>query len=85
MPNETLALTSTTFAFYDNGQLKASGTYAAATGTLCGGGTAVPVLEFSTSTPATRTKASADLSSNTLVLDYGSPCDAARNTYTRVK
>ena len=37
VPKETIVFTSSTFTVYENGQLKTSGTYTPATGTLCGG------------------------------------------------
>jgi hypothetical protein len=86
VPKETLTLTATDFAFHRDGQLTASGTYARTTGaTICGLAAAGPALSF-TYTTGSRTPANAlvTLSGQQLKLDFGGPCDAPVETYTRL-
>jgi hypothetical protein len=84
-PNETVSFTATGFSFYKNGQFYGNGTYADTTATLCGSSTPVPALRLTYSTlklyPPT---AGVTVTGNTLVLDYGGPCDAPVDTYVRL-
>lgn len=86
VPNETLMLTASTFAFYKDNHLVRSGTYSQTTTTsLCGVTAAVPALRFvSDAATASPYWAGLQLTGNTLVLDYGIACDAPRETYVRV-
>jgi hypothetical protein len=91
LPNETLTFTATTFAFnrfaphlgYD---LFMSGTYQPAAVKLCGLPTSNPGLRL---TDAVANIGPRDLQftlqADTLVLDYGSPCDSPRDTYVRAQ
>lgn len=89
VPNETVTFTATTYSFYRNGVLATAGDYRSATATPCGSTSPVPGLQFAPtypSSPAVRlgtTRAAVTRTGNTLVLDYGSPCDAPRDTYER--
>lgn len=88
LPNETAKFTATDFAFYNDGQLSASGTYNVTTGpTGCSGsGASAPVLQF-TYTYAkygwTPENAFIKLNGSMLVLNYNEPCmaDAPIKTY----
>jgi hypothetical protein len=85
MPNETVVFTNTEFTFYREGQRTVYGTYSYGTGSICGVGTATPVLRFAYANPnSTLQAATSTVTGNTLVLDYGGPCDAPVNTYKRV-
>ncbi|GAB2863893.1 hypothetical protein [Hymenobacter ruber] len=91
LPNETLTLTATTFAFNRVGPQPGAGpytngSYQPAAVALCG----LP----NTSAGIRLTDAVANigprdvqytLQADTLNLDYGSPCDAPRDTYVRVQ
>ena len=84
-PNEKAIFTGTDFKLYANNALTTSGTYSSAVGTICGISTRVPVLRFTaTSGQHTNWDAIATVSGDTLVLDYGAPCDAPRDTYQRL-
>lgn len=84
-PNETVTFTPTTFSFFANGQLRNTGTYASATVTICGMSNPAPGLLFSSNQPNVGSPESQyTLTGNLLVLDYGGPCDAPRDTYVRI-
>lgn len=85
-PNETATFTATDFLFHRNGRSAASGTYACTAGlTFCGGSAPVPVLSLTyTAGGSALQNAAFTLRGDTLVLDYGSPCDAPRDTYQRL-
>jgi hypothetical protein len=84
-PNETATFTATSFAFFSNGQLRYSGTYAPATVTVCGMSSSAPGLRLNSSQPIIGSpEVQYTITGNQLVLDYGGPCDAPRDTYERV-
>ena len=90
LPNETVTFTDTDYSFFKDDRPTTNGTYATAPGAICGVTGPTPVLRFSPAIvlpigipPQTR-NATATLTGNTLVLDYGSPCDASRDTYQRL-
>ena len=87
VPNEMVVFTATTFSFSKNLQPAASGTYLVAPiASMCGGSGSVPGLRFTvTSGNLFAQGASYTVSGNTLVLDYGGPCDAPVDTYTRLE
>lgn len=86
LPNESITFTANGYKMYQDGQLTESGTYADTTASFCGGGSSsVPALRFRNDAGELPYYGAITLSGNSLVLDYGSPCDAARNTYRRVK
>lgn len=85
VPNETATFTATEFSFYRDGQLISHGLYAPDTGEICSAAK-VPVtkLSFAPAAPGSAfTNVQITVSYNTLTLDYGSPCDAPRDTYRR--
>ncbi|WP_046243254.1 hypothetical protein [Hymenobacter terrenus] len=83
-PNETAVFTATGFSFYENGQLKSSGTYTFGTATPCQS-TPVPGLRFVyTSGSIEPLNVAYTLTEDELVLDQGIPCDAPRTTYQRL-
>lgn len=86
VPNESVTFTATEALFYQNNQLLYRASYDYTTGGLCGVPGSNSLLRISytvPSQPATNRLASATLNGNMLVLDYGSPCDAPVDTYTR--
>jgi hypothetical protein len=84
-PNETVVFTDSNFAFYTDGQLKSSGTYAPGTATPCGS-TPIPGLTFTpTGTNPEPRSTAYTLEGNQLVLDQGIACDAPRDTYERLR
>jgi hypothetical protein len=84
-PNETVVFTDSNFAFYTDGQLKSSGTYALGTATPCGS-TPIPGLTFTpTGTNPEPRSIAYTLEGNQLVLDQGIACDAPRDTYERLR
>jgi hypothetical protein len=83
LPTETAVFTATSYTFYNNGQVISRGTYVRLPVKPCGSSTAVPGLSLTDANLDPR-EATATLHGNTLVLDYGSPCDAPRNTYERL-
>jgi hypothetical protein len=86
LPNQRLAITATGFTEYQNGAQTSSATYTIGSATLCGIPGATPALHL---VPRVSTgynsKVGYTLNGDTLVLDYGSPCDAPRKTYRRVR
>jgi len=85
-PNESLIFTATNFSFFANGQPRYSGTYAPAAVTVCGISGAAPGLRLSSNRPIIGlSEMQYTLTGNQLVLDYGGPCDAPRDTYERVQ
>lgn len=89
LPNETLTFTTNTFAFTrptPNPYLFTNGTYQPAAVALCGLATSAVGLRL---TDAVANIGPRDvqykLQADTLVLDYGSPCDAPRDTYVRTQ
>ncbi|WP_460550950.1 hypothetical protein [Hymenobacter daeguensis] len=85
-PHETAVFTPTAFAFTANGQLKSSGTYAPATVSVCGMAGSGPGLRLSSNQPNVGSpEVQYTLTGNRLILDYGGPCDAPRDTYERVQ
>jgi hypothetical protein len=85
--NERATFTATTFTFYKDDQPTANGTYALAPVSLfCSQGSSpAPGLQFTaTNGSSSVPEAMYTLSGNQLVLDYGSACDAARDTYERL-
>ena len=84
VPSETLFITASGFALLEKGQFTASGTYTFTTATICGSQTPAPALGLTATTGAWhRGTPVFQLTGNELVLDYGSPCDALRDTYRR--
>lgn len=89
-PNETVTFTDTSYSFFKDGRPTTNGTYATASGAICGVTGPTPVLRLSPAIaptigiPPQTQNAIATLTGNTLVLDYGSPCDAPRDTYQRL-
>lgn len=83
-PNETATFTATGFAFFKNGQPTSSGTYAYTMDKICGGSTLVPTLALAYPNAVTL-HATYTISGSQLILDFGSPCDAPRDTYERVQ
>jgi hypothetical protein len=87
VPDETVTFQGSSFAFYQNNRLVRRGTFSHVnTADLCGITSQVPALRFvlDEATPTTQT-VGVHLDGNTLVLDYGSPCDAPRDTYQRME
>lgn len=89
LPNETVTFTATTFAFTrptPNPYLFTNGTYQPAAVTLCGLPNPGAGLRL---TDALANIGPRDvqftIKADTLVLDYGSPCDAPLDTYVRVQ
>jgi hypothetical protein len=83
--DEIISFTAKGFTVYRNTRLASTGTYADTLGTLCGGGTPVPVLRFTYATPRQQpASAAATVHADTLTLDYGGACDAALDTYQRL-
>ncbi|NVO30425.1 hypothetical protein [Hymenobacter lapidiphilus] len=84
LPDETIVFTATDFTQYENGTLTNQGTYTIGTPTLCGLAASAPGLIFQITTPASHSYgATYSIVGDKLILDYGSPCDGPRNTYTR--
>ncbi|MDB5234575.1 MAG: hypothetical protein JWR44_1568 [Hymenobacter sp.] len=87
VPDETVGFTATQFSFYKAGVLSSSGSYSYGSVTsFCSGGTgSAPGLRF-TYANGTQGPQSAifTVTGNTLVLDYGGPCDAPVDTYERL-
>ena len=87
VPNEMVVFTPTNFSFYKNSLLTASGTYLLTTITApcSSGANVVPGLRFTVTsgTPFSHS-ATYTVSSGKLMLDYGGPCDAPVDTYTRL-
>ncbi|MFC7669967.1 hypothetical protein ACFQT0_23325 [Hymenobacter humi] len=80
-----VVFTNTEFTFYREGQRTVYGNYTYGTGSICGISTSVPVIRFAyVNANSTLQAAKATVTGNTLVLDYGGPCDAPINTYKRV-
>lgn len=88
-PNERLTITATDFDEYRDGTQILDATYTIASATLCGITSAAPALRITPVGPAPTSgmvpHAGYTLRGDTLVLDYGSPCDAPRKTYRRVR
>jgi hypothetical protein len=83
-PNETATFTATDYTFLKNSQPVSSGSYSAVSATVCGIPTPAPGLRFVDATLGTRDAIIA-LRGDSLVLNYGGPCDAPVDTYLRVK
>ena len=84
LPNEMATFSATNFSFFKNNQLVSSGTYSAASVTACGIPTPAPGLRFVDAALGTH-DAILTLRGDSLVLNYGGPCDAPVDTYLRVK
>lgn len=87
LPNKMVTFTDTTFSFYQNDSLTYSGTYTPATAITCGLPATEPGLRF-TYRPnkwGALTDAVFSVNRDTLVLDFGLPCDAPRETYERIQ
>lgn len=85
-PNERLVISTTDFTEYQNNAQILDATYTLAGTTLCGLPAAVPALNLVPKVTLTANRyAGYTLRGDTLVLDYGSPCDAPRKTYRRVR
>jgi hypothetical protein len=86
LPDEQLAITLTDFAEYQNGARIFDATYTIGSATQCGLPSAAPALNLvPKATLNMNRNAGYTLHGDTLVLDYGSPCDAPRKTYRRVR
>ena len=88
LPNERIVFTDSTFAIYQQDTLARSGRYTLVNNAItCGSTSAEPAVHFvfNPSVGFNSLDAQYTLNGNTLILDYGSPCDAPRNTYKRVK
>lgn len=85
LPNETLTLTASRFEFYENGQLVSKGTYDEGAGRICGGEEGlVTRFRYESANAPALDNARMSLTDDTLVLDFGAPCDAPRKTYKRI-
>ncbi|MDB5267831.1 MAG: hypothetical protein JWP58_871 [Hymenobacter sp.] len=89
LPNETLTFTATTFMFnrfapQPGYELFMSGTYQPVAVTLCSLPTASAGLRLSDAVANIGPRdVQFTIQADTLKLDYGSPCDAPRDTYVR--
>ena len=85
LPNEMVVFTNTKFTFYREGQRTVYGNYSYGTGRTCGGSALVPVIHLAyVNANSVPQDVVVTVTGNTLVLDYGGPCDAPVNTYQRV-
>lgn len=86
-PEETVTFKDSTFAFHSAGRLVSHGTFRHInTASICGVPSQVPALRFLLAEPTQAPQnAGVHLEGNTLVLDYGAPCDAPLDTYKRVE
>lgn len=85
-PDEQLVITNTDFTEYQDGAATIDATYTVGNATLCGIAAAVPALNLVPKNTLTLNgSAGYTLRNDTLVLDYGSPCDGPRKTYRRVR
>jgi len=87
VPNETVTFTATDVVFHRNGQLLSQGSYDFTTGGLCGSNASGPLLRFSYTLPSQPTATRLAIvteNGNTLVLDYGGPCDGPVDRYERM-
>ncbi|MBF9143353.1 hypothetical protein [Hymenobacter properus] len=82
-PNETATFTDTNYTFFKNNQSVSSGTYSAASVKACGIPTPAPGLRLVDATLGPR-EAIITLRGDSLVLNYGGPCDAPVDTYLRL-
>lgn len=86
LPDEQLAITPTDFAEYQNRARTFDATYTIGSSTLCGLPSAIPALKLVPKVTLNMNRSVAyTLRGDTLVLDYGSACDAPRKTYRRVR
>ena len=83
-PNEAALFTATNFTFFKNNQPVSSGTYSATSVKFCGTPATAPGLRLTDANLGPR-DAIMTQRSDSLVLDYGGPCDAPVDTYLRVK
>ena len=90
VPDETVTLTATRFAFYSGNRAMRLGEYSLVTAAVpcINNGSTGPALHL-TYSAATTSPGPPDiqyrLDGNTLTLDYGSPCDAPIDTYERLQ
>ena len=90
VPDETVTLTATQFAFYSGNRALRLGNYTLATAAVpcLNNGTTGPALQLTYSTASTSPGPATiqyHLDGNTLTLDYGGPCDAPVDTYERLQ
>lgn len=87
LPNQAVTFTATDVTFFENGRPTRHGHYAlvSAVPACIAGSTTAPTLHLDF-TPANTgpQEAQYSLSGDILTLDYGSPCDAPRDTYQRI-
>ena len=83
-PNETATFTDTHFSFFKNNQPLSSGTYSAASVTSCGIPTPAPGIRLVDATNLGTRDAIITQRGDSLVLNYGGPCDAPVDTYLRL-
>jgi hypothetical protein len=84
LPEETVNFTATNFWVFKNNQPVSNGTYSAATVTACGLPTPAPGLRLADSVLGPR-DVIIILHGDSLVLNYGGPCDAPVDTYVRMQ
>ena len=87
LPKETVTFTDSTYRFAgSNRTLFVSGFYTRAAVKTCGLPTPEPGLHLANAVAnIAPSQVQAILQGDKLVLDYGSPCDAPRDTYVRVR
>ncbi|MDO7874039.1 hypothetical protein Q5H93_04790 [Hymenobacter sp. ASUV-10] len=86
LANEQLAITSADFAEYRNGTQIFDATYTIGSTTRCGLPSIVPALILVPKMNYSAVRSVGyTLHNDTLVLDYGSACDAPRKSYRRVR
>ncbi len=85
LPHETVAFTDSTYRFVGSSQPGfTSGFYTRVPVTICGLPTPTPGLRLTDALAnGGQRQAQYLIHGDTLVLDYGSPCDAPRDTYVR--
>ncbi|MDO7852996.1 hypothetical protein [Hymenobacter convexus] len=83
-PNETATFTDTRFSFFKNNQPISSGTYSAASVTACGIPMPAPGIRLVDAANLGTRDAIITQHGDSLVLNYGGPCDAPVDTYLRL-
>jgi len=83
-PNESATFTATSFSFFKNNMPFSSGTYSATAVTTCGIPTTTPGVRLVDAANGGTRDAIITLRGDSLVLNYGGPCDAPVDTYQRL-